>query len=76
MEHFLTALNHQRQAQGCAGQEVGVAGVGVATHMSETVWSTLRLAVTFLGRSSLIPMLEARNLDGLLAEFGLVGKPM
>ena len=69
MEHFLTALNHQKQA--CMEQEVGGAAVGGVTQMSETIWSTLRLAVTFLGRSSLIPMLEERNLDGLLAEFGL-----
>ncbi|CAI8002887.1 Peroxisomal targeting signal 1 receptor [Geodia barretti] len=71
-EHFLTALNHQRQATGTA-ETVGEAKVGVA-QMSETIWSTLRLAVSFLGRSSLIPILEARNLDTLLAEFGLATK--
>ena len=65
VEHFLTALEHQQQARGPT-QEVG----GVS-QMSETVWSTLRLAITFLGRSDLIPKLEERNLDHLLNEFGL-----
>ena len=65
VEHFLTALSHQKQARG-PKQEVG----GVS-RMSEAIWTTLRLAVTFLDRSDLIPVLEERNLDTLLAEFGL-----
>ena len=65
VEHFLTALNYQKQARGYKQE------VGGALQMSEAIWSTLRLAITFLGRSNLILVLEARNLDALLTEFGL-----
>lgn len=68
MEHFLSALDHQRQAT--AG-EVKVGGV---SQMSDQIWSTLRLAISFLGQTNLIPILEERNLDTLLVEFGLAGK--
>ena len=66
VEHFLTALCHQKQARGPSISEVG----GVS-QMSEAIWSTLRLAITFLGRPDLIPSVEGHKLDVLLEEFGL-----
>ena len=60
------ALNYQKQARGGANPEMGG-----ASQMSETIWVTLRLAVSFLGRTDLIPILDERNLDRLLNEFGL-----
>jgi peroxin-5 len=72
VEHFLLALDHQRKAT--RPSEVAGEPVGGVSQMSETVWSTLRLAVTYLGQPRLSPMLEERNLDTLLTEFGLVGK--
>ncbi len=40
--------------------------------MSESVWSTLRLAVTFLGSTTeRLALVEQRDLNGLIAEFGL-----
>ena len=59
-EHFLTALNLQRQAKGPQGS---------LSQMSESIWSTLRLAVTFLGRTDLVGKVEQRDLDFLLREF-------
>ena len=39
--------------------------------MSESIWPTLRLAVTFLGRSDLLGRIEQRDLDFLLREFAV-----
>ncbi len=39
--------------------------------MSESVWSTLRLALTFMGRSDLLDTVQTRDLDRLLREFGV-----
>lgn len=62
VEHFLTALNLQRQAKGPQGSK---------SQMSDSIWSTLRLAVTFLGRPELYRLVEERQLDTLLQEFGV-----
>ena len=61
-EHFLTALNLQRQAKGPQGS---------LSQMSESIWSTVRLAVTFLGRADLVGRVEQRDLDFLLREFAV-----
>ena len=62
VEHFLIALNMQRQAKGPGNSR---------TQMSDSIWSTLRLAVTFVGKSDLHRLIEARDLDSLMHEFGL-----
>ncbi|XP_064384222.1 peroxisomal targeting signal 1 receptor-like isoform X2 [Halichondria panicea] len=63
VEHLLTALNIQREAKGPQGSR---------PVMSESVWSTLRLAVTFLGSTTeRLALVEQRDLNGLIAEFGL-----
>lgn len=63
VEHLLTALNMQRQARGPQGSK---------SQMSESIWSTLRLAVTFVGRQTEVHrLLEQRDLDSLMREFGV-----
>lgn len=62
VEHFLTALNIQRQARGPQGSKV---------QMSDSIWGTLRIAITFLGRQDMQSLLDGRDLDGLLNKFGL-----
>jgi len=63
-EHFLTTLNFQAAGRGPQGDESRAA-------MSDSVWSSLRLAVSLLRRQDLLPHLDARNLSRLSSEFGL-----
>ena len=67
MEHFLTALNLQRQAK----PPQGGPRAGAQSQMSESIWSTLRMTLTLMGRSELISLVEGRDLDRLMTEFGL-----
>ena len=62
VEHFLIALNMQRQAKGPGNNR---------RQMSESIWSTLRLAVTFVGKQELNKLVDSRDLDGLMSEFGV-----
>ncbi|XP_018921890.1 peroxisomal targeting signal 1 receptor isoform X2 [Cyprinus carpio] len=69
VEHFLEALSLQRQAagdgEGGAGRGPGVA----ATVMSDNIWSTLRMALSMMGESSLYSAADRRDLDTLLVHF-------
>lgn len=62
IEHFISALDLQRRAE---------FAVGGATAMSDSIWSTLRLAVLYLKqeRTTTLKLVDDRNLDGLMAEF-------
>ncbi|XP_077432504.1 peroxisomal biogenesis factor 5 isoform X1 [Vanacampus margaritifer] len=70
VEHFLEALSLQRQA--AAGVEARAApgpGGNAATVMSDNIWSTLRMALSMMGESSLYSAADRRDLDTLLAHF-------
>ena len=67
VEHFLTALNAQRSGRGPKG-EVG--------QMSESIWSTLRMAVSFLKDDEAYEFANQKNLDALSKKFGTNTKPV
>ncbi|KAK3104843.1 hypothetical protein FSP39_011457 [Pinctada imbricata] len=62
IEHFLTALNMQRQSHGPKDPQVV---------MSKNIWSTLRMAVSLLGRPDLYDYCDKQDLDHLNSEFGM-----
>jgi len=65
VEHFLTALNMQRSGRGPQG-EVG--------QTSDNVWSTLRMAISFLHDTEAYNMVSDKDLDGLSKKFGVSTK--
>ncbi|XP_056619358.1 peroxisomal biogenesis factor 5 isoform X2 [Triplophysa dalaica] len=69
VEHFLEALSLQKQA---AGDGEGGAGLGpgaAVTVMSDNIWSTLRMALSMMGESSLYAAADRRDLDTLMRHF-------
>ena len=62
VEHFLTALNAQRTGRGPKG-EVG--------QMSDSIWSTLRMAISFLKDDRAYELALQRNLDLLTEHYGI-----
>uniref|UniRef100_A0A3Q3E5J7 Peroxisomal targeting signal 1 receptor n=1 Tax=Hippocampus comes TaxID=109280 RepID=A0A3Q3E5J7_HIPCM len=70
VEHFLEALSLQRQAGGGAeARAMRGPGSTAATVMSDNIWSTLRMALSMMGESSLYSAADRRDLDALLAHF-------
>lgn len=62
VEHFLTALNMQKQSHGPKDpQQV----------MSDNIWSTLRMAISLLGRTDLYRTCDSKDVDSLNKEFGM-----
>ncbi|XP_029593764.1 peroxisomal targeting signal 1 receptor isoform X1 [Salmo trutta] len=71
VEHFLEALSLQRQASG-EGETVSASrapGGAAATMMSDNIWSTLRMALSMMGESSLYAAADRRDLDTLVSYF-------
>lgn len=62
-EHLLTALNQQASGRGVQGERSAI--------MSDSIWTTLRLAVSLMHRNDLLPAVNVRDLDRLNKEFGL-----
>ncbi|XP_072175236.1 peroxisomal targeting signal 1 receptor-like [Diadema setosum] len=65
VEHFLEALNLQRSGHGPQGQK---------SQMSDNIWSTLRMAISLMGRIQLYEAADRHDLDLLNAEFNIVPK--
>lgn len=65
-EHLLTALNHQATS-------TSRAGMNSAQQMSDSVWNTLRMAVSLAGRRELQEAIEKRDLGALNAAFSTEG---
>lgn len=64
-EHLLTALNHQASSIARAGINVS----SPANQMSSTIWVTLRMVTTLMGRQDLQQAIDNRDLDVLNREF-------
>ncbi|CAH1774268.1 unnamed protein product [Owenia fusiformis] len=60
VEHFLSALNMQRESKGPLGE---------TSVMSDNVWSTMRMAISVLGRADLYKACDNRDLDAINREF-------
>lgn len=62
VEHFLIALNQQAHADQRTPD-------GGQAHMSETIWSTLRMCVSLMNKTHLRQAVDNRDLDALNQEF-------
>lgn len=64
-EHLLTALNHQASSIARAGINVS----SPANQMSSTIWTTLRMVMSLMGRQDLQQAIDNRDLEVLNREF-------
>ncbi|XP_060563005.1 peroxisomal targeting signal 1 receptor-like isoform X1 [Ruditapes philippinarum] len=62
VEHFLAALSMQKQSHGMKDPQ---------SVMSQNIWSTLRMAISLMGRPELYQYCDNKDVDGLNNEFGL-----
>lgn len=68
-EHFLQALNMQADSL----TRSGLHQTKPSNQMSETIWSTLRMAISLMGRMNLQSAVDDRNLTALNEAFNLNG---
>lgn len=68
-EHFLQALNMQADSL----TRSGLHQTKPSNQMSETIWSTLRMAISLMGRMNLQSAVDDRNLTALNEAFNLSG---
>lgn len=68
-EHLLLALNHQATSK----QRAGINIENTQSQMSETLWSTLRMSISLMGRHALQDFVDKRDLESLNKEFGMQG---
>lgn len=66
-EHLLLALNHQATSK----QRAGINIDNVQNQMSDTLWSTLRMTISLMGKHSLQDFIDKRDLDSLNKEFAM-----
>lgn len=66
VEHFLLALNHQAKSMERSGLK---SVANTRNQMSDTIWSTLRMVISLMGRNDLQETIDQRNLDVLNREF-------
>ena len=72
VEHFLTALVQQSQADIGGISSTAASNKEIKSQqMSETIWNTLRLALSYLDRSDLIDSCQQKDLDKLRNEFSI-----
>jgi len=69
VEHFLTALVQQSQANLSSEHQIDTKRANNIQQMSETIWSTLRLALSYLNRSDLYQYCINKDLEHLKEEF-------
>lgn len=69
IEHFLTALNHQANSTARSGINIALP----TNKMSETIWSTLRMAISLMGQNDLQAAIDNRDLDALNKAFASSG---
>jgi peroxin-5 len=66
-EHLLIALNHQATSK----LRAGINMPNDNDQMSDTLWSTLRMTISLLGRHELQDSIDNRDLETLKKEFGM-----
>lgn len=64
-EHFLTALNQQARGR-------DVKNSPALSQMSDTIWSTLRMCISLLGKTDLRTAVDNRDLETLNKAFNIV----
>lgn len=68
VEHFLIALNHQNESKIRSG--INMEKIG-QDQMSESIWSSLRMAISLMGKHELQKYIDERDLVALNKEFGI-----
>lgn len=60
VEHFLSAVNLQKNSSGPNGEQ---------SVMSDNIWTTMRMALTLMGKTELHTACDNRDVDAINREF-------